>query len=223
MYFTAINVFLFFPDSSSGCTQCQMCPGGTEALQTAAKDCSPCRPGKLEYLKWLSLSHLCECLLWLAIEKDKNCFPSQWCVIFEQVCTRPPIRICVKSAAVVIFRSTGARKAVISAQRITTALWVHHTLSDEIHACAFKRYLATEHVFLSESWREPHSVSEWCLLSRGQLGSGLLHGDFLPQSRGHLWTGSCHYCFVSYWRRGWVILTTIVWAKWFIYFLCLVL
>ncbi|KAG8013378.1 Cilia-and flagella-associated protein 99 [Nibea albiflora] len=25
--------------------QCQTCPGGTESLQTAAKDCTPCRPG----------------------------------------------------------------------------------------------------------------------------------------------------------------------------------
>eukprot|EP00064_Thunnus_orientalis_P015562 superscaffoldBa00002904_g15616 len=36
---------VFFSDSSSGCTQCQTCPGGTEALKAAAKTCSPCRPG----------------------------------------------------------------------------------------------------------------------------------------------------------------------------------
>uniref|UniRef100_A0A3P8UFN3 Si:dkey-21a6.5 n=1 Tax=Cynoglossus semilaevis TaxID=244447 RepID=A0A3P8UFN3_CYNSE len=30
--------------TSSGCSRCQMCPGGTEALQIAAKDCTPCRP-----------------------------------------------------------------------------------------------------------------------------------------------------------------------------------
>ncbi|KAM7375853.1 hypothetical protein PAMP_005620 [Pampus punctatissimus] len=36
---------IFFSDSSSGCNQCQTCPGGTEALQAAAKACTPCRPG----------------------------------------------------------------------------------------------------------------------------------------------------------------------------------
>lgn len=35
----------FASRSSSGCSQCQTCPGGREALQTAAKDCTPCRPG----------------------------------------------------------------------------------------------------------------------------------------------------------------------------------
>lgn len=51
---------------------------------------------------------------------------------FEQVCTRPPIRLCVKSAAVASSRSTGARKAVMYAQRITTALWaLCHTLSNK--------------------------------------------------------------------------------------------
>uniref|UniRef100_A0A3Q3EBP4 Si:dkey-21a6.5 n=1 Tax=Hippocampus comes TaxID=109280 RepID=A0A3Q3EBP4_HIPCM len=30
--------------TSSGCSQCQTCPGGSEALQSAAKDCTPCRP-----------------------------------------------------------------------------------------------------------------------------------------------------------------------------------
>lgn len=33
---------------------------------------------------------------------------------------------------------------------------------------------------LSESWCESHSVSQWCILPRGQFGPQLLHGDFLP-------------------------------------------
>lgn len=50
---------------------------------------------------------------------------------FEQVCTRLPIRLCVKSAAVAPFRSTGARRAVIFAQRIITARWAS--------SCIFKK------------------------------------------------------------------------------------
>lgn len=38
----------FLSNSSSGCAQCEMCPGGTEALQTAAKGCTLCRPGHLQ-------------------------------------------------------------------------------------------------------------------------------------------------------------------------------
>lgn len=57
-------------------------------------------------------------------------------------------------------------------------------------------------LFFLESWCQPHSMSQWCLLSGGQLGSRLLHGDIFQEIRGHLWTGPCHNCPVSYsrWR-----------------------
>lgn len=126
----------------------------------------------------------------------------------EQACTRLPIRLCVKSAAAASSRSTGARKAVTSAQRITTALWVLRPLDyTGIHVCAPERYsvcVVTENPVSSEPWCESHPVSKWCFLSRGQLGSRLLYGNFLPKIRGHVWTGACHYCSASYWRRRWV-------------------
>lgn len=55
---------------------------------------------------------------------------------FEQVCTRPPIRLCVRSAAVASFRSTGARRAVIFAQRTITARWaLCRTVFNKRHLC----------------------------------------------------------------------------------------
>lgn len=51
-------------DSSVGCSQCQMCPGGTEALQPAAEDCTPCRPGNVKAQGPLNL-----CSLQLVTEK----------------------------------------------------------------------------------------------------------------------------------------------------------
>lgn len=183
----------FLSDSSSGCSQCQTCPGGTESLQTAAKDCTPCRPGNSHHASLKLQAH--------------NKYSKQGCVnihsgddsCFKQACTSPPIILCVKSAAVATSRSTGVKKTVIYAQRITTALWVLH-LPDSVWNEAVWKGLVTECVVPSESRREPHSVSKWCVLSRGQFGSRLLHGDFLPQSRGHLWIGSGYYCSFSHWR-----------------------
>lgn len=96
---------------------------------------------------------------------------------FEQVCTRLPIRLRVKSAAVAPFRSTGARRAVIFAQRIITAQWAS--------SCIFKKeklaYVQWQLMLSSpEPGCKPHPVSQRCILSLGQLGPQLLHGDFLP-------------------------------------------
>lgn len=63
-----------------------------------------------------SNSDMLQAVLQLIIEKTMTSG-------FEQVCTSPPIRLCVKSAAAVSSRSTGARKTATFARRITTALW----------------------------------------------------------------------------------------------------
>ncbi len=121
-----------------------MCPGGTEALQTAAKDCTPCRPGNSHHanLKLQGPKKSCLRVLLLIIEKKgKHEFPSRWYLVFEQACTSPPIRPCVKSAAVAPSRSAGARKAAMYAQRITTALWVLHLPLEEMNLCLLEGVL----------------------------------------------------------------------------------
>lgn len=175
--------------SSTGCAQCHTCPGGKEALQTAAKDCTPCRPGDSQ------VSRALICSIRISIKVISG---------FEQVCTSPFIRLCVRSAAVASSRSTGAGKAVIYARRITTAPWAlchippNNRKWNHVH---YKHYL-NMFVFPSEPRRESHSVSQRRILPRGQHGSELLHGDFLPQGRGHLWICSCHYCPFSYRKWG---------------------
>lgn len=102
---------------------------------------------------------------------------------FEQVCTSPPIRLCVKSAAAVSSRSTGARKTATCAWRITTAPWEPCPTRQKGSMCLRKGAFVcfvTGAVVPSESWCKSHSVSRWCVLPRRQSGPQLLHGDLLP-------------------------------------------
>lgn len=71
----------FPPDSSSGCAQCQTCPGGTEALQTAAKDCAPCRPGR---------SQICRAPTPLSAICYRQCYNKQWHLALNRYAQAPP-------------------------------------------------------------------------------------------------------------------------------------
>lgn len=102
----------------------------------------------------------------------------------EQVCTSPPVRLCVKSAAAVSSRSTGDRKTATCARKIITALWELCLTREKESVCYKKKGF---HMFCNkdccpppESRCKSHSVSQWCILSRRQSGPQLLHGDFLP-------------------------------------------
>lgn len=164
-----------------------MCPGGTEALQTAAKDCTPCRPGnshhanlKLQDPKKVMFTSTAAHSrkrgsvtihpgdIWF-LNRHAQAPPSGYVSNLRQWLLPDPLGPgklwCVP------------RESLLPCEHCTS-----HTLSNKRKwtcVCVSWISLVTQHVVVSESRREPHSVPQRCILSGGQLGSRLLHGDFL--------------------------------------------
>lgn len=143
----------------------------------------------------------CLWVLQLIIEKGKHEYPSRWYLVLNRHAQGSPSDYVSNLWQWLLPDPLGPGKLwrMPRESLLPCECCTFHTVSNKRKGTGVR--LVTEHVVPSESRREPHSVSQRRLLSRGQLGSRLLHGDFLPQSRGHLWTGSCHYCSFSYWRR----------------------